>query len=68
MGRQNANATVALTSRRQFVLSAAALAATPYTTYTMNGYGEIQETQTAYLAIRTITKFGTEMFKMRSLY
>ncbi len=46
------------------LLPAAASAATPYTTYTMNGYGEIQETQTAYLAVRTITKFGAEMFNM----
>ena len=45
-------------------LPAAASAATPYTTYTMNGYGEIQETQTAYLAVRMITKFGTESFNM----
>ena len=46
------------------LLPAVASAATPYTTYTMNGYGEIQETQTAYLAVRMITKFGTESFNM----
>ena len=33
-------------------------AETPYKTYTVDGYGYIQETQTAYLAYETITKFG----------
>ena len=37
-----------------------AYAETPYKTYTMDGYGYIQETQTAYLAYKTITKFGDE--------
>lgn len=37
-----------------------ALAETPYKTYTIDGYGYIQETQTAYLAYETITKFGDE--------
>lgn len=35
-------------------------AETPYKTYTMDGYGYIQETQSAYLAYKTITKFGNE--------
>ncbi|MCR5100273.1 MAG: hypothetical protein K6B41_02815 [Butyrivibrio sp.] len=33
-------------------------AETPYKTYTVDGYGSVQETQTAYLAYETITKFG----------
>ena len=33
-------------------------AETPYRTYTVDGYGYVQETQTAYLAHATITKFG----------
>lgn len=37
-----------------------AYAETPYKTYTEDGYGRIQETQTAYLAYETITKFGDE--------
>ena len=40
--------------------SMTALAETPYKTYTIDGYGYIQETQTAYLAYETITKFGDE--------
>lgn len=35
-----------------------AYADTPYKTYTVDGEGLIQETQTAYLAYETITKFG----------
>ena len=35
----------------------AALAKTPYNTYTVNGYGEMQETQTAYIVTRVITGF-----------
>lgn len=35
-------------------------AQTPYVTYTINGYGQIRQTQTAYLAYSTITKFGEE--------
>ncbi len=35
-------------------------AETPYKTYTVDGYGSILETQTAYLAYETITKFGEE--------
>ena len=35
-------------------------AETPYKTYTIDGYGSILETQTAYLAYETITKFGEE--------
>lgn len=37
-----------------------ASASTPYRTYTVNGNGTVQETQTAYLAYRTIVKFGEE--------
>lgn len=32
----------------------------PYKTYTMDGYGYVTETQTAYLPYRTITKVGEE--------
>ncbi len=32
----------------------------PYKTYTFDGYGNIMETQTAYLPYETITKFGDE--------
>ncbi len=42
------------------VFSFTALADTPYVTYTINGYGQIRQTQTAYLAHATITKFGEE--------
>ena len=42
------------------LLSAAAFADAPYVTYTINGYGQIRQTQTAYLAHATITKFGEE--------
>ncbi len=41
-------------------LSSAVYADTPYVTYTINGYGQIRQTQCAYLAHATITKFGTE--------
>ena len=44
-------------------LSAFAMADTPYITYTVNGYGNVQETQTAYLAVRAIVKFGSESFR-----
>lgn len=37
-----------------------ASAETPYVTYTIDGYGSIRQTQTAYLAHSTITKFGEE--------
>ncbi|MBQ7989600.1 MAG: YIP1 family protein [Oscillospiraceae bacterium] len=33
---------------------------TPYVTYTINGYGQIRQTQCAYLAHATLTKFGSE--------
>ncbi|MBZ4671507.1 MAG: pgl1 [Oscillospiraceae bacterium] len=33
-------------------------AATPYKTYTENGYGRIVETQTAYTPLKTMTKIG----------
>lgn len=32
----------------------------PYKTYTFDGYGNIMETQTAYLPYETLTKFGDE--------
>lgn len=35
-------------------------AETPYLTFTVNGYGGMEETQTAYLAHQTIIKFGEE--------
>ncbi len=35
----------------------------PYRTYTVNGYGEVIETQTAYLPFETITKIGDEALK-----
>ncbi len=37
-------------------------AETPYKTYTVDGYGAVNETQTAYLAYTTLTKFGEEAF------
>ena len=42
------------------LLSATAFADAPYVTYTINGYGQIRQTQTAYLPHATITKFGEE--------
>ncbi len=44
------------------LLPSLAAAVTPYVTYTVNGYGEVQETQTAYLAAAAVTKFGNETF------
>ena len=44
------------------LLFSAAGADTPYVTYTVNGYGDIQETQTAYLAKQAIVKFGDQSF------
>ena len=44
-------------------LSFSAYADTPYVTYTINGYGQIRQTQTAYLAHSTITKFGGAALK-----
>ena len=41
-------------------LPVTAFADAPYVTYTINGYGQIRQTQTAYLAYATITKFGEE--------
>ncbi len=46
--------------------SVAVNAETPYKTYTVDGYGYIQETQTAYLAYETITKFGDEFLSSPS--
>lgn len=43
-----------------------AKAETPYRTYTVDGYGYVQETQTAYLAYETITKFGNEFLSSPS--
>ena len=37
-----------------------ALADAPYKTYTVDGYGYVTETQTAYLPYETITKIGEE--------
>lgn len=42
------------------ILPMTALAETPYKTYTVDGEGDVQETQTAYLAYRTISKFDEE--------
>ncbi|MCR4902086.1 MAG: hypothetical protein K6A23_04445 [Butyrivibrio sp.] len=41
-------------------------AETPYKTYTVDGYGSVQETQTAYLAYETITKFGDKFLSSPS--
>lgn len=41
-------------------------AETPYRTYTMDGYGRVMETQTAYLAQETIIKFGEEFLSAPS--
>ena len=43
------------------MLPTSASADTPYVTYTIDGYGWIRQTQTAYLAHSTITKFGEEV-------
>ena len=40
----------------------AAYAETPYKTYTVDGYGKVQETQSAYLPYETIIGFGTNTF------
>ncbi len=37
-------------------------AATPYKTYTMDGYGYVMETQTAYTPYETLEKIGEEAF------
>ncbi len=41
-------------------------AETPYRTYTVDGYGMVNETQTAYLAYTTLTKFDEEAFSSPS--
>ncbi len=41
----------------------AAFAAAPYKTYTVDGYGSVTETQTAYLPYGTINKIGEEQLK-----
>lgn len=43
-----------------FAGNATVMAETPYKTYTVDGYGSVQETQTAYLAYETIIKFGDD--------
>ena len=40
-----------------------ALADAPYKTYTVDGYGSVIETQTAYLPYKTLNKFGDETLK-----
>ena len=40
--------------------TASAFADAPYKTYTVDGYGSVTETQTAYLPYKTITKIGEE--------
>lgn len=52
--------TICLTAAAALSLPAAANAETPYKTYTVDGYGSVQETQTAYLAYETLSQFGTE--------
>lgn len=42
------------------MLPVTAFADTPYVTYTIDGYGQIRQTQSAYLAYATITKFDDE--------
>ena len=42
------------------VTSVDTYAETPYKTYTVDGYGDVRETQSAYLAYETLTKFGEE--------
>ena len=37
-------------------------AATPYKTYTMDGYGYVMETQTAYTPYETLEKIGEDPF------
>lgn len=49
-----------------FMLSQSTLsvsADSPYKTYTIDGYGDVIETQTAYLPYATITKIGDEAMK-----
>lgn len=41
-------------------------AETPYRTFTVDGYGRMEETQTAYLAHETILKFGEEFLSAPS--
>ena len=40
--------------------TATASASAPYKSYTLNGYGYLEETQTAYLPYETLTKFDDE--------
>lgn len=47
-------------------MSINALADTPYKTFTLDGYGRIVETQTAYTPLATITKVGDYSFKKAS--
>lgn len=48
------------------MMPAAVLADTPYKTYTLDGYGRIVETQTAYTPLSSITKVGEYSFKQAS--
>lgn len=48
------------------IIPMTASAETPYVTYTIDGDGWITQTQTAYLAHSTITKFGDEVLKAPS--
>ena len=42
------------------------MADTPYKTFTLDGYGRIVETQTAYIPVTSITKVGELSFKNAS--
>ena len=44
-----------------FLSPVTAQAATPYKTYTIDGYGYVTETQTAYTPYKTIEKIGGTM-------
>lgn len=46
-----------------FAEPVSALADSPYKTYTVDGYGSVIETQTAYLPYGTLNKFGDETLK-----
>ena len=46
-----------------FTETSLVLADAPYKTYTVDGYGAVTETQTAYLPYATITKIGDEFLK-----
>ena len=48
-----------------FTEPVSALADSPYKTYTVDGYGSVIETQTAYLPYGTLNKFGDETVKTK---